>query len=278
MLEQATKDFAGPATAVSIAMMAWELDDEPLALAIATTNRLATANRFATLAVLEDDDDSDGGVQLPNEHLDSDSDDDDEDELTPLQEVFRTAYAQPTVKADVASCKDSGSATVPAFLKTLRVAPADCSFVADGTMLMVNGRLYIPEYLNLRTRYVQQHHDPPLAGHQGINRTFELLTRTVFWPKMWEEVARYVRNCHPCRRANASRLKLQGTLAPHAIPSHQWENIAVDFIVDLPASKGTLKPQGTYKNIMTVTDHLTKMVHFLPIEDMSAKQTAHLFH
>ena len=87
-----------------------------------------------------------------------------------------------------------------------------------------------------------------------------------------------MRNCHPCRRANASRLKLQGTLAPHAIPSHQWENIAVDFIVDLPASRSTLKPQGTYKNIMTVTDHLTKMVHFLPVEDMSAEQTAHLFH
>jgi hypothetical protein len=51
-------------------------------------------------------------------------------------------------------------------------------------MLIVNGRLYIPEYLNLRTRYVQQHHDPPLAGHQGINRTFKLLTRTVFWLKM----------------------------------------------------------------------------------------------
>jgi hypothetical protein len=51
----------------------------------------------------------------------------------------------------------------------------------------------------------------------------------------------------------------------------------VDFIVDLPASRGTLKPQGTYKNIMTVTDHLTKMVHFLPVEDMSAEQTAHLF-
>ena len=54
---------------------------------------------------------------------------------------------------------------MPAFLKTLRVALADCSFVADGDMLMVNRRLYIPDYLNLRTRYVQQHHDTPLAGH-----------------------------------------------------------------------------------------------------------------
>lgn len=29
---------------------------------------------------------------------------------------------------------------------------------------------------------------------------------------------------------------------------------------------------------MTVIDHLTRMVHFLPIEDMSAEQTAYLFH
>jgi hypothetical protein len=97
---------------------------------------------------------------------------------------------------------------VPSFLKSNRIAPSDCAFVgADQNMLIVNGRLYIPNYLNLRTRYIQEHHDTPLAGHQGTNRTFELLIRTVIWPKMWEDVSRYLRNCHPYRRANASRLK-----------------------------------------------------------------------
>jgi hypothetical protein len=48
-------------------------------------------------------------------------------------------------------------------MKTNRVEPSDCAFVKG--MLMVNGRLYIPDFKNLRTRCIQEHHDQPLAGH-----------------------------------------------------------------------------------------------------------------
>ena len=83
MLDTATKDLAGALTTVSLAMIAMQHDDEPLTLAI------AIANPFN---VLEDNNESDRGVQLPNEYLESD-DEDDDDEATPLQDVLRAAYA-----------------------------------------------------------------------------------------------------------------------------------------------------------------------------------------
>jgi hypothetical protein len=52
---------------------------------------------------------------------------------------------------------------VPQFMKTNRVEPSDCAFVKG--MLMVNGRLYIPDFKNLRTRCIQEHYDQPLAGY-----------------------------------------------------------------------------------------------------------------
>jgi hypothetical protein len=54
--------------------------------------------------------------------------------------------------------------------------------------------------------------------------------------------------------------------------------MTVDFVVELPPSRSSIKPNHTYRNIMTITDLTTKYVRFEPIDDMSAEQTAHLFH
>jgi len=43
------------------------------------------------------------------------------------------------------------------------------------------------------------------------------------------------------------------------MPSNAWKSIAVDFIVELPTSKSSLN-QKEYRNILTVTDQLTRMV------------------
>ena len=231
-------------------------------------------NPFAILAN-EDIDDQEGGVELPKEHNDEPVGDDDDDP-PPLQDVLRSAYFHEAVKREIATCQQElAENKVPQFMKTNRVEPADCSFVQG--MLMVNGRLYIPDYLNLRTRCIQEHHDTPVAGHQGVSRTFELISRTMFWPKMWQDVSRYLRNCYTCRRSTASRIKQQGLLASHHIPSSAWKEVAVDFIVELPPSISSVTKRA-YKNILTITDKLTRMVYFLPTDDMTPEYTARLFH
>ena len=142
-------------------------------------NAVLAGNLYAALADIEDDDDLEGGVKLP-----VDPEDDDEDDDPPaLQDVLDEAYASGAIQQEMKDCHEELAAgKVPQFMKTNRIELSDYAFVKG--MLIVNGRLYIPFYKNLRTRCIQEHHDQPLAGHQGIGRTFELVSRTVFWPKM----------------------------------------------------------------------------------------------
>ena len=56
----------------------------------------------------------------------------------------------------------------------------------------------------------------------------------------------------------------------------RWEDIAVDFIVDLPRSKSETTGQ-VCRNIMVVTDRLSKQRHLIGCGSMEAKYTARLF-
>jgi hypothetical protein len=68
-----------------------------------------------------------------------------------------------------------------------------------------------------------------------------------------------VTECETCRRVKADHLKPVKNLQPLSIPEWKWENICMDFIVDLPhTSRG-------YNSIWVIVDHLTKSAHFIPV-------------
>ena len=73
---------------------------------------------------------------------------------------------------------------------------------------------------------------------------------------MTNDVSTYLRNCHACRRAKAPRDRKFGTLEPLPIPQQRWQDIAMDFVTDLPESQGM-------NAILTVTDRLSKERHFI---------------
>jgi hypothetical protein len=50
-----------------------------------------------------------------------------------------------------------------------------------------------------------------------------------------------------------------GNLQPLSIPEWKWENICIDFIVDL------LRTSHGYNSIWVIVDRLTKSAHFIPI-------------
>jgi len=75
---------------------------------------------------------------------------------------------------------------------------AECSRSPTGRLLY-RGKLYIPAYGPVRLYLIQTHHDVLVAGHPGRSKTLELLSRNYHWPKMRQDVERFVRNCHTCR-------------------------------------------------------------------------------
>lgn len=129
--------------------------------------------------------------------------------------------------------------------------------VNDEGLLLVNGKTYLPADEQLRLTALKTCHETLPSGHPGQKGTFELLSREFWWPKMRDDVARYVRNCQVCQRIKPSRHSPYGHLKPLMIPQARWSSISMDFITGLPLSNG-------YDMILVVVDRLSKMAHFVP--------------
>ncbi|KAA8899042.1 hypothetical protein TRICI_006410 [Trichomonascus ciferrii] len=133
-------------------------------------------------------------------------------------------------------------------------------------------RICIPEG-PIRNALIKEKHDPPASGHFGTYKTYLLLAKQFYWPNMFHQVKRYVKNCGTCQRCKTDSLGTPGLLQPLDIPENRWTDISIDFVGGLPTSRGC-------GFIMVVVDRLTKRAHFIPCrKDVTgAKATEYYLH
>ncbi|KAJ9516138.1 hypothetical protein QJQ45_024566 [Haematococcus lacustris] len=134
------------------------------------------------------------------------------------------------------------------------------------------GTVMVPNDPEMREYILHEMHDAAYAGHVGITKTLERLSRVFYWDTMRADVRHYVTTCDACQRDKSSTLKPGGLLNPLSIPDYRWESVSMDLITKLPsASHG-------FDAICVFVDRLSKMVHFVPCkESMNAKGFARLF-
>jgi hypothetical protein len=132
----------------------------------------------------------------------------------------------------------------------------------------------VTDELSGKRDIIRAHHDPPVHGHPGINRTTQIVERNYWWPQLRQDVKDYVQGCADCQRHKVNNRPTKAPLRPiypkpEAMP---FETIALDFITKLPESQG-------YDSILTVTDHdCTKAAIFIPCrEEINAEGTAALY-
>ena len=111
--------------------------------------------------------------------------------------------------------------------------------------------------MELRERVIAWCHETPLAGHPGIAKTLELMTREFWWPHMKQSIEKYVKGCHECQRSKPDRRPRTAPLQPNEIPSEPWAIISVDLIGPLVTSKGK-------DTILVIVDRFSKKAYFLP--------------
>ena len=115
------------------------------------------------------------------------------------------------------------------------------------------------------------HHNTPVGGHGGRQKTTELVARNYWWPGVTKEVERYVDGCDACQRYKNQSEALAEKLMPNPIPEKPWSHILADFITKLLLAQG-------YDAILVVYDCFSKMVHFIATtEKTSAEGLAKLF-
>ena len=87
-------------------------------------------------------------------------------------------------------------------------------------------------------------------GHFGIGKTYSLLKRYYYWPKMIKHIQAHVVSCSLCQREKMQTDKYQ--LQTTEIPRRVFAKVSADLIVELPTS------HCNNKNILIMVDHLTR--------------------
>ena len=105
----------------------------------------------------------------------------------------------------------------------------------DG-LLWYQGKIWIPNNEEIRTTLIAKNHEPPQAGHGGTAKTTELISRRYYWPKLREDIKRFIKNCYTCQRTKLVRHAPYGLLQSNEAPDRPWKSIAMNIITDLPKS------------------------------------------
>ena len=81
-----------------------------------------------------------------------------------------------------------------------------------------SNQLVIPK--TLVNRVIEQHHDTPFSGHQGIKRTLAILQERYYWPTIKTDVHDCITNCLACNQRKTTDYKVapMGIIAPAEKP------------------------------------------------------------
>jgi len=147
--------------------------------------------------------------------------------------------------------------------------------VDDNEVLRYRGAIYVADSEALRNAILYRCHDDPLAGHFGNERTYWMIKRKFYWPKMRRHIETYISSCDVCQRVKVRRHKPYGAMGKFDSPSRPWQHLSFDMIVKLPTS---IKGRESYDSILVVCDRFTRMVRYVVCrEKMNAAELADLF-
>ncbi|KAG0152773.1 hypothetical protein PDIDSM_2578 [Penicillium digitatum] len=160
-----------------------------------------------------------------------------------IKDLLLEAYNQDKVVQSILEALDKNASRHP------EITLADCE--RRGNYLYYRNRLYVPDNDELKAEILRLCHDKPTVGHPGRSKTYELLSREYYWPRVYQYVSDWTKNCHTCRRITPPREH-----GLHHAPALSYG----------------------YDAILVVVDRLTKMKHFIHCKGTcNAEEVARLY-
>lgn len=132
-------------------------------------------------------------------------------------------------------------------------------YSVKGDLVIYNGRIVLPPNSPTIPILLQEFHNNPVGGHNGVIKVYQRIKKEFFWPGMKTSICAFVGDCSVRQQAKYMSMAPAGLLQPLPIPQMIWEDISMDFIDGLPRSEG-------YDSILVVVDRLSKYAHFIPLK------------
>ncbi|MBW0466523.1 hypothetical protein O181_006238 [Austropuccinia psidii MF-1] len=133
----------------------------------------------------------------------------------------------------------------------------DYSLEPQANLLLLKDIVVIPRNEEIELNILQKHHDSPLAGHPGQEKTLKLIKRDFYWAGMNPFLKDYVSSCQQCSRNKSIHHMKFGLLKPLSILSGPWNSLSMDFITQFPLS-------NNFVSILVVVDRFSKMAILIP--------------
>ena len=99
-----------------------------------------------------------------------------------------------------------------------------------------------------------------MAGHFKVKKTHDFLKKKFFWQGMWKDIQKYIGFCNICQRIKTSYYCSYGSLSLLPVPDELWQEITMNFIVELPSNK---HKSNVYDSILVMMNQYIKMVWHL---------------
>jgi hypothetical protein len=146
------------------------------------------------------------------------------------------------------------------------------SFDKQQSLWLKGHKVVIPDLAHIKAQIFLGAHAHVYAGHFGVQKTEELITRYFWWPSLRDFVQSQIKKCDTCQRNKAQNKPNAGKLMPLPVPGYRWEVVSLDLVTDLP------KTNSGYDAVCVFVDKLTKMVHISPtFSNSDAPDLAQLF-
>ena len=110
-----------------------------------------------------------------------------------------------------------------------------------------------------------------VARHFGVEKIVVVLQKYFYWPKLRQDVKKYIRSCTACVIAKPT-IEKQGLYTQLPTPSRPWESISMDYMSGLPSTK-----HGN-DCVFVVVDRFSKMAIMAAYKkNITTEATAKLF-
>lgn len=128
-----------------------------------------------------------------------------------------------------------------------RPKPTTAAVVED----LNHWKLVLPQ--EFREEELRESHNDPQSGHLGIDKTHRRLTVAYYWPNLFRDAAKYVRECDTCQRMKVEQAPPAGLMGRRVVET-PWTVVAADIMGPLPRSK------AGFIYVLVIQDLFTKWV------------------
>lgn len=147
--------------------------------------------------------------------------------------------------------------------------------VDSSGVLFQNDKVYVPDRPGLKWRVIEHCHDDPSAGHYGVAKTKDLVSRKYYWSSRAADVEQYIKYCDRCQRHKSRRHRQYGVLQSLEIPEAKelLKHWSMDFVTGLPLAKN--RHDEVVDAILVMVDRLSKLAVYKDVRsDIDARGLA----